>query len=231
SENNLIPYAQQLDTALDKIKGMLTSDEWAAIRSLMPNISVRVDSLQDTEDQSEKIEEIAECINLGRGMKMIYSSFSSGVEQEREIDPYHLFNAHGAWYVVGYCYNRKNFRTFKVDRIRKLLGCSRIFQRPDSFSINKYIGQAWSFVGGERFEVQIHFSPPVSRLVMEGNWHPTQHIEELDDDKVLFKVAVDGLDEIKRWVLTFGEHAEVIEPQSLRQSIQVTLEKLRAIYQ
>jgi predicted DNA-binding transcriptional regulator YafY len=67
-------------------------------------------------------------------------------------------------------------------------------------------------------------------LIKEGTFHRTQAIEELPEEKVLFKVVVEGTWEIKKWILGWGKYAEVISPEALRNEIAEELSAAGALY-
>ena len=52
--------------------------------------------------------------------------------------------------------------------------------------------------------------------VEEIVWHKTQQTQRLSDKALLFTVQVDGLTEISRWILGFGDQVIVEEPVELR---------------
>lgn len=233
-EHGLLPFAEHLSMAVEKIRRSLSAEDWAEIRETMPNVSVLVEKLADYEEKSQLLEQLTESIAAKTALALRYYVFHRDKEEEREIDPYHLFYQGGAWYVVGYCHARKDVRTFRVDRIRWLESLKQSFERPRNFSLAGYLGSAWGMVRGERHQVSIRFLPPVSRLIAESQWHPTQRIEPESDvsfcGSVIFRAEVDGLDEIRRWVLSFAEYAEVIEPKELRDSIRASLLKTIHLY-
>jgi predicted DNA-binding transcriptional regulator YafY len=61
-------------------------------------------------------------------------------------------------------------------------------------------------------------------------WHESQKIIKLPDGglKMTFRVA--GLDEIRRWILSFGPECQVLEPERLRRLIQQDLQRNLAQY-
>jgi len=71
----------------------------------------------------------------------------------------------------------------------------------------------------ELYTVKVRISPGWARWVREKIWHESQKITQLPDGglEVTFRVA--GLDEIKRWVLSFGPEAIVMEPPKLREFV------------
>lgn len=230
SQNGFLPYNDSLDSAVEKIRRGLSKSAWAEIQETMPNVSVMVDRLSDCQEPDYLLESVTEAIAHKRGVEITYYSLHRDAHDERQIDPYHLFYQGGAWYVIGYCHVRNDVRTFRVDRIKRLCPEDRIFERPKSFSLYGYLGSAWGMMRGQRHLVKIRFLPPLSRLITESQWHPTQQVVANEDGSVIFTAEVDGLVEIRRWVLGFAECAEVIEPEELRLSIKESLAKMVSVY-
>lgn len=231
SMNNLLPYNDHLEGALEKVRRSLSESAWAEIRDAMPNVSVLADRLWGDGANDHYLNEITDAIAHKQGIKINYCSLRSDEQIERKIDPYHLFYQGGAWYVAGYCHLRKSIRTFRVDRMKELNIEERTFERPSKFSLYEYLGSAWGMVRGEKRRVKIRFSSYVARLIAESQWHPSQQISFENEGSVLFTADVEGVEEIRRWVLTFAEHAEVLEPTELRESLTTSLSKMLSLYQ
>lgn len=219
AEHNLLPYGDHLTTAMEKVKQSLRAEQWSEVRDTMPDVSVYVGQLADYEQLTDVLEQLTVAIADKAGIVINYYALHRDSEQNRQIDPYHLFHQGGAWYVAGYCHWRKDIRTFRVDRIRALEREDRTFVRPKNFNLDRYLGYAWGMMRGERQNVVIRFFPPASRLVAETAWHPTPKLTSEPDGTLLFAADVDGLEEVMRWVLTYADCAEVISPPQLRTAI------------
>ncbi|MGQ9622929.1 MAG: WYL domain-containing protein [Candidatus Caldatribacteriaceae bacterium] len=63
----------------------------------------------------------------------------------------------------------------------------------------------------------------------ERIWHPTQTITELDDGGLLFEVEANP-EEIKRWVIGYGNHAEIVSPPYLREEVKEEIQKTLVRY-
>jgi len=50
------------------------------------------------------------------------------------------------------------------------------------------------------------------------------------DGSLLAEFDLGDTEEIMRWILSFGRHAEVLDPEELRRGIQAELETLLAAY-
>ena len=69
------------------------------------------------------------------------------------------------------------------------------------------------------------------RWIRERQWHPSQQIEKLPSGGLILRLRVGGVDEVKRWIMGYGIHAEVLEPESLRAQFKNEAEKMRKIYE
>jgi predicted DNA-binding transcriptional regulator YafY len=59
----------------------------------------------------------------------------------RIVEPYGLVGHRGKWYLVGYCRLRKDFRTFRLDRIRETVPVEERFVRKEDFDFRSYAMQ------------------------------------------------------------------------------------------
>jgi len=64
--------------------------------------------------------------------------------------------------------------------------------------------------------------------VAERQWHPTQAIRKLkpDGSVIEFQADLSGLEEITRWVLSWGSKAKVLGPPELQKRVR---EELKAM--
>ncbi len=64
----------------------------------------------------------------------------------------------------------------------------------------------------------------------EKIWHESQKITKLPDGSLEITFRVAGLDEIKRWVLSFGPETLVLEPEKLKEMVRKDLSRNLAQY-
>jgi len=74
------------------------------------------------------------------------------------------------------------------------------------------------------------FDEKVARFVRRRQWHPTQEIKRVEGG-VELTMEVAGTVELLSWVLGFGDKAEVLEPESLREEIAAELARTVQRYQ
>jgi len=74
------------------------------------------------------------------------------------------------------------------------------------------------------------FDSFAARWVRERKWHESQRLDEQPDGSLILRFTVSGLGEVKRWVFSFGSHAEVLAPEELREEIQRETKKMAEKY-
>ena len=147
--------------------------------------------------------------------------------EPRLIDPYHLANINGEWYLFAYDHLRRDIRTFAPGRILTVKPTGKTFERPHKFSLDKRLRDSFGVYSGEgQFEVVIRFNDRVADYVREKKWHESQELRELKDGGVELKLKLSGLAEVQRWVLSWGGDASVIEPKELADGVKQAAEKI-----
>jgi proteasome accessory factor B len=72
---------------------------------------------------------------------------------------------------------------------------------------------------GRLYHVKLNFSPQVAEDVAEIQWHSTQTVTWRDDGSAIIGFRVDGLNEIKWWILSYGDQVQVLAPKILQRKI------------
>lgn len=142
----------------------------------------------------------------------------------RILDPYHGVRFEGDWYVVGHCHLRDTIRTFSLSRICRAKKTGHGFTIPENFDFQKLSGSHFGIHWSDGLTtVKIRFSKRVADYVRERTWHPSQKIEECDNGDVVLTLLVNHLLELKRWILSWGSDACVVEPSFFAEAIRKEL--------
>ena len=117
-------------SALFKIKAILRSSEKDYIDGLQEHITVLESHyLPRTERETGYMQEILNCIMQKTVACIQYAAISSNELSKRNIEPVGVFFMAGRWYLIAYCQLRKDYRNFRVDRIKNLQVTSHPFQK------------------------------------------------------------------------------------------------------
>lgn len=158
-----------------------------------------------------------------RKVRMIYRSRSSGGKSnERIVHPYHIMPYVRSWMLIAYCEKRDNVLMFKVDRIDEASLLDESYRIDPAFNPDTYMGDTWGALRGESFEpeeVVLIFNADTGSRVIEEDWHPSQQDRTLADGRIEFTLRIGITPEFVSWLMYYGRHVEVIEPESLRVAI------------
>lgn len=167
-----------------------------------------------------------------RRIEMTYFTAGRGELSNRCVDPLHLRNYLGEWYLVAFDHLRGEVRDFHAGRIRELKVLDARFDWPPGFDLVVYLSSGFGMMRGrEPFQVEIAFDEYQSRWIRERRaFHPTEEREERSDGSLRLRMRVTALDGVKRFVMQYGAHATVITPEELRQQIREELTAMKAIY-
>jgi predicted DNA-binding transcriptional regulator YafY len=228
--NEGFPYRENLLDALGKIsKALITEQEKNFFKTLETKLSIAGNWSRDYLPWESQLGCLCEAARHRRVVEMVYDSASSEQVTLRRVRPYHVLLKEGAWYLVAFCHEREEVRTFRIDRIKSLNNTPDTFPDP-GFNLEDYFKNSWQLGRGSPVQIKIQVYPPMARYVRENDWHPSQVKEVLSDGSIILSVTVEGTWEIKKWILGWGQYALVLEPETLRQEIADELEVLLQAY-
>jgi proteasome accessory factor B len=179
----------------------------------------------------EIFDTLAQATARCRQLRLVYRKPGQRQTETRLVDPYHLANINGEWFLFAYDHLRQDIRTFVPARIRKALPTGKVFPRPTGFSLEKLLQHSFGVHSGRGdFQVLVRFDPLVADYVREKKWHPSQQSRDLPDGSLELRLRLSSLGEVQRWILGWGGRAIPLEPpelvKSIRQDAQTLLDRV-----
>jgi predicted DNA-binding transcriptional regulator YafY len=107
-----------------------------------------------------------------------------------------------------------------VERIREITITTSSFEYPSDFNPEERMESAFDIVDGDPIRVKIWFCPDQARYIRERKWSGTQKIQGQKDGAIILSMDTSGRQDVKRWVLSYGSSARVLEPKGLKQEIR-----------
>ena len=96
--------------------------------------------------------------------------------------------------------------------------------------LDDFMRDSFKVMHDELYTVKVRISPGWARWVGEKIWHESQKVTKLPNGSLEITFRVAGLDEIKRWILSFGPEAAVLEPEKLKEMVRKDLSRNLAQY-
>jgi predicted DNA-binding transcriptional regulator YafY len=169
----------------------------------------------------EIFDQLARAAAEGRQLELQYRKPGGAAAEKRAVDPYHLANVNGDWFLFAYCHLRRDVRTFVPARIQGAAPTGKRFQRPKDFSIESALRDSFGVHSGKSdYNVVIRFNEMVADYIREKKWHASQHLKNLPNGGVELKLRLSSLIEVQRWILSWAGNAEVVEPAELREAVR-----------
>jgi len=164
-----------------------------------------------------------------RQLLVNYQKPGSKLTEQRTLDPYHLANINGEWFLFAFDHLRKAIRTFVPSRIRSAEPTGKVFPRPQKFSVETILRDSFGVHSGQgEYRVVIRFDAVAADYIREKRWHPSQELRELPDLGVELRLKLSSLGEIQRWILGWGGSAVALEPPELVAAVRQAAERILA---
>ena len=142
-------------------------------------------------------------------------------DADRRLQPYALLLREGFWYVIGHDLGHEEVRTYRVDRIegRVATDASGSFERPSGFDPRTAFPSDPKLLGdGPTARAQVLVDAPRAAAV-ERELGGEAVVQRRADGAVVVEVACANLAAFVSWLFGWGEHAEVLAPDEVRQFV------------
>ena len=206
--------------AFKKIRASLGKDALKYIECFAGMFHQTAVGVHDYTQKADVIDQLMLGIEDRRAVFITYQSLRATEPVTYDVYPYGLVYHRGSLYLVGRAPKYDDIRHWKVDRMQDAEVTRFPFNPPDGFDIHQHLKHSFGVFHGDGIvRVRIRFSPAVATYVSESKWHESQKLTRQKDGSVLAEFHLSTTEEIKRWVLSFGAAAVVLEPDSLREEI------------
>ncbi len=221
---------QILSDGFRRLERRLDGDQRYTLGDLAGLLSFRAPAPEEI--GAETFSRLTQSLRDQLEVRFRYQGLADNLPKVRRVRGYHLGCVDHKWYLFGWDIARTAIRTFALSRMTEVEVSTRPYARPKNFDIAETLRGAFGVHSGEpgrTVEVRIRFDAWASRLIRERQWHPTQALEDAPDavdPGLVLTLRLSGLEEIRRWILSWGEHAEVLAPTELSEWVRETAETI-----
>ena len=154
-------------------------------------------------------------------LKITYQHFTQG-EMVHFMHPYYLKQYNNRWFLFGITERKKDVLTnLPLDRIIKIESVHMAYIPNTKFDFEEYfddvvgVSVPWT---GEPEKVILKFDKERYPYIITKPLHPSQ--TELDKDNCIIQLNVFLTPELESVIFSFGDHVEVLEPATLRETFR-----------
>lgn len=217
--------------SLKKLAALLPDEVLVDVGALADAISFAPEPSLDA--SPEVLRKLASATVRRRRLHIGYFSQYRGEETERDVDVLLLHNQLGEWYAVCYDHLREDIRDFHAGRILSLRETGHSFEPPHNWDPDDYLKRGFGmYRGGAAVKVEVEFDSYQARYARERHFHPTERRREMRDGRlqINFETTEAALEQVARWLLSYGEHVIARRPAELREIVQTRLKRAIELY-
>jgi predicted DNA-binding transcriptional regulator YafY len=215
-------YRAAAQAAGRKIAGALPEHLREEVRSLQASIRFFAGDGRERRQETDILRQLRRAIVGRHSVRFRYHarrSQDATTFSTRTADPYGLVHILGAWLVTGYCHLRQDIRHFRVERMDHLVVLPDTFIRPSNFKLEQREDPQRTMI------VRALFDHAAAYWVREAPSFFTIEQQQRADG-LLVTLRVRDERDILQWLLGWGAHVRVLEPESLRVLIAQEAEQI-----
>lgn len=178
---------------------------------------------------SQIIETLWQAREKGMRLEILYDDFSQQRERKLAIDPYALYFKGRALYLDAYVVAEQKVLMLRVSRVKQVVGRSGVFKVRDDYNFGERHRHSYRVMTSDQPPqlVRIKFAANAARYIDEAYHHESQKKIYFADGSLELRLRVSEPREVL-WYLVFpwGEEAEVLEPEWLREEAVRVAQKI-----
>jgi predicted DNA-binding transcriptional regulator YafY len=216
-------------TALDKIRAVLRLAEKNHLDEIENHIEViSHPSLAHKKPPELHLVQILKAIGLSSVIEIHYTSVGRKESTRRNVEPIGIYFMGSHWYLIAYCRLRGDYRNFRTDNIKKIALTFDKFEQTHP-PLHSFIGKITEERGVHK--VVIEAKADSFKYLGDQKYYNGFVSEEVIGNVIQMTFLSCSLAGFAHWFMLFGEHAKIIEPLALNDTVaeiaQNILKKVR----
>ena len=227
------PFWEGYRRVQQKVRGAVGDNGLRYIEKLSRTVAATSQGISDYHQRGELIDRLMVAIEDRRVSLIVYQSDQATEPVEQEVYPQGFVFHRGSLYLIAWSSRRAEIRTYKMDRIDDVHSTNLKATIPQDFNLADWLEHSFGVFqsGSGRLQtIRIRFTRDVARYVQESRWHKSQKLTPQKDGSLIAEFQLTDTTEIKRWIMSFGPGATVLEPAALVEEIFEDLETMRGLY-
>ncbi len=222
----LQPYFPVADQLMKQHKGVYKN--WAdKFQVLAPSFS-----LPQPHIKSGISEELTQAVLGSLQCEIRYQASEAQSTKKYLIHPLAMVTKEPVTYLLAVFDGQSEIRQLPLHRIRSVKPQARVAEAPEQFNLQNYIQEGHFGIVSDKTEMSLHLrvSSSVSKMLTDSPLSDDQQVVTTDDYTSEIKATVRSSEDLKRWLMGWGDEIQVLAPLSLRQAMIASTRNLMASY-
>ena len=203
-------YRAAADTAQRKLEGLLPAADRERALSLRGTVSLMSPSVFGDPAEERLLRQVRRALVEEHTVEVSFTT-AADAASTRKIDPYGLVRQGATWHLVGYGHERSRVVHVRLADIERIAHTPESFERPESYGASPDRPTS-----SPDHQVRVLFSAEAAAVLQVPPALTIAQRERLSDDRLLLTLRVETERTLLPWLLGWGAHATVVEPQALR---------------
>ena len=175
---------------------------------------------------------VIEAMRDGLELELYYQSYWYEEPSTYTLQPYCIKVFKQRWYVIGFCKERNNIRTFSLDRIQQLTTLDAKFVYPKDFDPEAYFADYFGImIENKKLEtIRIKIYGMHVQYIRALPLHRSQCEIETTEDYSIFEYRMKPTLDFRQELLSRGADVEVLAPLSFREEMIQSVNKMSSLY-
>ncbi|MFZ5757385.1 MAG: helix-turn-helix transcriptional regulator [Pseudomonadota bacterium] len=165
------------------------------------------------------LETLYDLLQAGTRARLVYSARrNDGRAREYDADPLGLVFVDGVVYLVCHLHGSESrIAHLPLQRIRSIRGTGEPVHVPAGFDLDEFVNENFDYpVGKKPLKLVFRMERITAAHLDERPLAKDQQIDADGDAQVIVRATVKDTQQLRWWLLGFGDKVEVLEPASLR---------------
>ncbi len=175
---------------------------------------------------------VIEAMRDGLEIELYYQSYWYEEPSTYTLQPYCIKVFKQRWYVIDFCKERNNIRTFSLDRIQQLTTLDAKFVYPKDFDPEAYFADYFGImIENKKLEtIRIKVYGMYVQYIRALPLHRSQCEIETTEDYSIFEYRMKPTLDFRQELLSRGADVEVLAPLSFREEMIQSVNKMSSLY-
>lgn len=231
----LIPYISDKDVdhafqdALYKIKSVMKSEDKEILEKLDNSVKVFTGITEAPKRDSIYLQDIQHALVQSKVLQLGYFAHYKQELTLREVEPIGLVFYALNWHLIAYCRLRRDYRDFRLDRIKELVVSNTTYNRKLDNAFEEYLKREKE--QHQYFEIELKVNKQLALWLHESKYWYGFLSEQENGDNINMKFLNPDLNGFARWILTMTDEVEIVSPIKLDTMLHEMVKKLCGKYQ
>ncbi|MCK8825541.1 helix-turn-helix transcriptional regulator [Fuchsiella alkaliacetigena] len=223
---------EELNKLLDKLILQSAPEEEKHIKEIIANEKHHYNPVQHRKSLLEIIWDLSKAIRENTITELDYRKANSEKSIKRRIKPVGIMFSEFYFYLTAYLckYDYEYPTIYRLDRIEDYHISKEKFHIPyvERFEDGEFRKRVQFMFSGKLMRLKFAYSGPSVEAVLDRL--PTAKVTKKREGRYIIEAEVYGQEGVKMWLLSQGQHIEVLEPEDFREQMESTVVEMLENY-